>query len=170
MLPDETEPIGGTRRGTAVHTFLQHLDFTYAYSSQQELRVFAKTLEQDGILSKEECKLLPYQKILHFCTSDLAKRMQVAENIEKEKQFSILLEEKDIFSNKNNGGVEERILINGIIDCYFQEADGALVLVDYKTDHLYQEEAFRKRYAIQLQLYRLALERISGKKVKESLI
>ncbi len=170
VLPDETETIGGTRRGTAVHTFLQHLDFTLAYSSQQELRAFAKTLEQDGILSKEESKLLPYQKILHFCTSDLVKRMQVAENIEKEKQFSILLEGKDIFSVKNEEEVEEKILVNGVIDCYFQEADGTLVLVDYKTDHLYQEEAFRKRYEIQLRLYRLALERISGKKVKESLI
>ena len=80
------------------------------------------------------------------------------------------MEGKDIFSVKNEEEVEEKILVNGVIDCYFQEADGTLVLVDYKTDHLYQEEAFRKRYEIQLRLYRLALERISGKKVKESLI
>ena len=42
--------------------------------------------------------------------------------------------------------------------------------MDYKTDRLYEEEAFFERYGIQLGLYRKALEKLSKKRVKECLI
>ncbi len=62
--------------------------------------------------------------------------------------------------------VEDTVLINGIIDCYFMEGND-IVLVDYKSDRLFQEDAFRNRYEIQLKLYQRALEQALGKKVTE---
>lgn len=63
---------------------------------------------------------------------------------------------------------DEPVLVQGIIDCYFEEEDG-LVLVDYKTDSITkgQEEILLNRYHVQLVLYKKALEQIAGKRVKE---
>ena len=57
-------------------------------------------------------------------------------------------------------------LLQGVIDCAFMEEDG-WVLVDYKTDRIIDEEAFCERYHMQLNWYGRALERITGKPVKE---
>ena len=59
-------------------------------------------------------------------------------------------------------------MIQGIIDCYFEEGDG-IVLIDYKTDFLLndEEEILIKRYESQLNLYKEAIERITDKSVKE---
>jgi len=64
---------------------------------------------------------------------------------------------------------DEELLLQGVIDLYFQEGD-ELVLVDYKTDYISPENRSEliQQYSIQLQLYKTALERILGQKVKES--
>ena len=61
------------------------------------------------------------------------------------------------------------MLVQGIIDAYFEE-EGELVLVDYKTDRVSEEQELTDRYKVQLDLYERALEQITGKKVKEKLI
>jgi len=62
----------------------------------------------------------------------------------------------------------EKIRLQGIIDCYFEEEDG-LVLIDYKTDYVGEDgvEPIKDRYKIQLKYYEDALVKITGKKVKE---
>ena len=63
----------------------------------------------------------------------------------------------------------ELMLVQGIIDVWFAEEDG-LVLVDYKTDRITGPEAEQtlvERYRTQLDYYRCALEMSTGKKVKE---
>ena len=64
---------------------------------------------------------------------------------------------------------EETVLVQGIIDAYFIE-NGELILVDYKTDHVFDPQELRDRYQIQLDLYEQALSRITGMKVREKLI
>ena len=63
---------------------------------------------------------------------------------------------------------KQQILLQGIIDAYFEEEDG-LVLVDYKTDYVEQgrEQELIEKYRIQLLYYARALEQLRGKKVKE---
>ena len=69
-------------------------------------------------------------------------------------------------------GCDDTILIQGIIDCYFEEEDG-VVIVEYKTDHVDEENAeeiLTKRYREQLDLYAGAVSQITGKNVKECII
>ena len=64
---------------------------------------------------------------------------------------------------------DEMILVQGMIDAWFEEADG-LVIVDYKSDRVEKEtgaEVLKERYAVQLDYYRRALEQSTGKRVKE---
>ena len=48
--------------------------------------------------------------------------------------------------------------------------DGKLVIVDYKTDRVKEIGELKKRYEKQLAYYQHALERTTGKKVKEKII
>ena len=59
-------------------------------------------------------------------------------------------------------------MIQGIIDVYFEEEDG-LVLLDYKTDYIPKdgEEILRERYGTQLALYEKALRQLTRRPVKE---
>ena len=65
----------------------------------------------------------------------------------------------------------EMILVQGIIDVFFEEEDG-LVVLDYKTDYVPQEpeETLKRRYGKQLALYGRALEEITGKRVREKIL
>ena len=60
----------------------------------------------------------------------------------------------------------ETILIQGIIDAFFEE-DGDIVLMDYKTDRVDKITDLIKRYKVQTEYYKEALSRITGKDVKE---
>ena len=67
---------------------------------------------------------------------------------------------------------EDLTLIQGIIDVFWIEDDG-IVLLDYKTDHVTADIELIGRYQTQLRLYAEALERIFSDrklKVKEVLI
>ena len=66
---------------------------------------------------------------------------------------------------------EERVLVQGIIDAYFLEGQD-IVLVDYKTDYVRkgEEQKLVDLYHIQLEDYAQALERMTGRKVKEKYI
>ena len=66
-------------------------------------------------------------------------------------------------------GLEETVLVQGIIDVWFEE-DGELVVLDYKTDRVFKEEILREKYHTQLDYYARALEQLTGKCVKEKII
>ena len=75
-----------------------------------------------------------------------------SQNVRREWAFNLMIE----------GGT----LLQGVIDCAFQEDDG-WVLVDYKTDRIADEAAFLQRYEGQIGWYARALETITGMPVKE---
>ena len=83
--------------------------------------------------------------------------------LQRERPFNLVLEQAGAQS-----------IVQGIIDCFFEE-EGELVLVDYKTTGVGSEgefaarrESIRARYAMQIDLYRRALEAATGKHVKEA--
>ena len=61
---------------------------------------------------------------------------------------------------------EEMILVQGIIDAFLIEED-EIILWDYKTDYVVNEQQLVKRYKTQLYYYKEALERQLHLKVKE---
>jgi ATP-dependent helicase/nuclease subunit A len=63
---------------------------------------------------------------------------------------------------------EEMILVQGVIDAYYETKDG-LVLLDYKTDNVPYgsrgEEELTEKYKKQLDYYEMALFRLTGRRV-----
>ncbi len=168
----------GSERGTLYHEVLERLPIN-EIRTEQETEEFFELLVKTGKIKEEEKKLLSAAKISSFLNSSLAERMRTAEQkclLHREQPFVLGLPESVIdfdtgelcCTEKQPKDGEELILIQGIIDLYFEE-DGELILADYKTDRANGAELSR-RYSEQLRYYAKALEQITGKKVKEKLI
>lgn len=162
----ETKGLTAAQIGTAIHIVMEEADFHREYDVGEMEGLLLK-LVAEGRLSEQEAAAVRRKELLAFFRSDLARRMRVAERIEKERPFAMLVEPKDIFTGEKYQNMEEYIQINGIIDCFFYEGED-VVLVDYKSDRVYDEEILKERYRIQMTLYREALERVTGRQVKET--
>ena len=66
---------------------------------------------------------------------------------------------------------DDAVLLQGVVDCFFEE-DGALVVVDFKTDRIApgETEARVARYRAQLEAYSIALSRVMEKPVREKIL
>lgn len=140
--------------GTAYHSVMEYLDFEKAYNEGEDyISTVVNDLLDKGIIDEQVGKKIKIDKINKFFKNDIGKRA-AQNNCQKEKMFTLLY---------NRNGVET--MVQGIIDCYFEEGED-LVLIDYKTN--YNTENIGQSYREQINLYRLALEEATGKKVKES--
>ena len=83
----------------------------------------------------------------------------------KEQPFVMGIPACELYEGAGN----QLVLIQGIVDVYWVE-DDQLVILDYKTDVAAVKEQLRERYKVQLELYAQALQKATGKKLKEKLI
>ena len=84
----------------------------------------------------------------------------------KEQPFVLSVDASEIYPEDRSG---EKILVQGIIDVYFEEPDG-LVVLDYKTDKVRTGNELKEKYHAQLDYYAQALEQLTEKPVKEKII
>lgn len=170
----EEESISGTTRGSAMHRVMELLDFTKEYGDEPVLQQAMQDFLKDGRLTQEYAQAVRTGKILHFLHSPLAGRMQQAAKkgkLFKEQPFVYGIEASRLTAKEQAVPfpAEETVLIQGIVDAYFEEEDG-LVLLDYKTDVIEQPQELIRRYKAQLDYYQEALESLTGKKVKERIL
>lgn len=163
---EKTKTISPAERGTILHFVLQHLDFKKV-TIKDYLQEEIKMMVIKELLTEEEAESVDIAKIEALLTSDLGERMLKAERLYKEVPFNLKKKAKEVIIGLEN--CEDTLLIQGVIDCYFEE-EGEWVLVDYKSDYVPNGDVSTivKRYEAQLQLYQEALERITGRNVKET--
>lgn len=165
---EEEKKAGPGERGTAFHKVLELLDFSME-PTLPAIRDFIGGLVKSGRLSPAAGELVNVPAIRAFLTSKLAKRMARALDagqLKREQPFIIGVEARELGESLKSS---ELILLQGIIDVYFEE-DGSLVLVDYKTDYVKDPAELTKTYRVQLDYYEKALVRLTGKQVKEKYI
>lgn len=167
---EEQQEVSGADRGTAYHRVMECLDFMEADTLEQ-IEGQLLEMERQKKIDEQVRGLVLAKDVLHFMNCELGKRMKEAARLGllyKEQPFmmSIPASEKDVcFSD------EDRVLVQGIIDVFFYEGDD-IVLADYKTDKVFpgQEKVLVEKYGRQLYYYGEALERTTGKRVKEKII
>ena len=163
-LQSEEDVLTGAQWGTLMHEAMQWLPL--AQYTQASLTKELDALVTKGTFTEEERNLLSDTSLYKFFNSDLGKRLINAKRIERELPFSMLFEGKRVYDTLEDG---ENLFLQGIIDTAFEE-DGEWVLVDYKTDRVKSGEDLIKRYKIQMDLYKEALQRLTGMPVKASYI
>ena len=169
FLKDEA-PVQGAARGTAYHIFLQYLDFTRA-ESLEAVEEQLQELKEKGRLTREEAAAIDCRRILCFSKGALGQRMARAQQagvLFREQHFIYAIPAARLYPEAEEG---RKLLIQGVVDAYFEEADG-LILVDYKTDYVEKggEAVLYRKYAAQLNYYTEALEQLTGRKVKEKIL
>ena len=170
-LPDflkEKEEIRGAHRGTVYHTVFDKLNLQQILSDEdisQEL----DRMVANYYLTTEEAKVVYRRDILAFAQSDVGQRIKKADaknRVWREQPFVIGIPAREV---KTEWDSDERILVQGIIDVYFEEEDG-IVLLDYKTDKAKDGKHLADMYREQLKYYAMAIEQMTGKKVKEQIL
>lgn len=163
FMEGKAEVNQGALRGTAMHRLMECYDFTKMPDRSDEFAENIKKqltgLVQMGKVSEDMQKLIRIPSVELFLKSKLAPRMKAAamrDDLFREKPFVM----------GNHEMEEEMVLIQGIIDVFWVEEDG-IVLLDYKTDRVDSATRLRDMYKEQLDLYAEALERIFPLPVKE---
>ncbi len=168
--PEKDHNLTGAERGTIIHKFMELLDFAALGNGDyiNDIRNSLKRLVEAKVFTEEEKNAVNETKINNMLKSDLGQRMIAAAKcgrLKKEQQFSIGIPVKEIYKNVDSDDI---VIVQGIIDAFFYEDDG-IVLMDYKTDRADETELVG-RYHAQLTYYALTLNRLTGLKVKEKLI
>lgn len=163
----EKEELTGASRGTAYHRLLELIDFTKEYDKGTLIKEI-DTLSEEGKLARDMAECISVKDILSFLESNVGKRMSSAarrDKLYKEQPFVLGVDAKEMYPREAEG---ELILVQGIIDVYFEEEE--LVVLDYKTDRVKKPEELAEKYRPQLDYYARALKQLTGKRVKEKII
>ena len=168
FMQEKTE-MKGAELGTAYHKVMELLEFENPPESYAEWRQVLERMVEAGKLSERQKECIYIPKLQEFMQSNIGNRMRKAaknKGLHKEQPFFL-----GVPANTVNASfpAEEMMLIQGIIDVYFEE-DEELVLVDYKTDRVESGKELISRYRVQMQYYTKALEQALGKRVKEIIL
>lgn len=156
----EHEGLTAAQRGSAMHLVMEHLDFAKALEhGGSYIRETVEKLRSTEALSEQEAKAIRIDQIQGFFAAPTGRRAAQARTLQKEREFIL---QKDVSGTQ--------AIVQGIIDCFFEEEDG-MVIIDYKNSYVgseAEEEDLRQRYGEQLALYKEALEASWGRPVKET--
>lgn len=156
------------RRGTATHLFMQFFDFAYAAKNGAAAEL--RRLCDARFLTPEDAALVNLPEVETFLRSPLFAKMRAAKRIFREQRFNLRLCAADFATDRKLRAAlaDEHILVQGVIDCFFYDEKGNIILVDYKTDRLHggraeAERELREKHARQLGYYAAAVEALCGK-------
>ncbi|MGL6107695.1 helicase-exonuclease AddAB subunit AddA [Romboutsia sp.] len=171
---ESKEKITGAQRGTIVHLVMELID-TNRINNVQAIEEQIKEFIKRGSLTEKQASVINPYSIFKFFKSEIGKRMLASNFIKKEQAIYSRVKMKDVYLQdeliKEDALEiydEETIMLRGIIDAYFEE-DDKIIIVDYKTDYVTEENKSEvvKKYKKQLDLYGEAVEKLTGKEVKE---
>lgn len=154
--------ISNAKKGTILHSIMENLNPT-VHNTEEKIVELIDNLTNKGILTSDEVNHINVNKIIKFINSTLGIRLQKASKIYQEMPFIMSIPGNEL--NQENSS-NENIVVQGIIDCYFEENNN-IILIDYKTDFYLPEESnsIAEKYKIQIQIYKKALEDSYNKKV-----
>ncbi|TXK84098.1 helicase-exonuclease AddAB subunit AddA [Paenibacillus sp. N3.4] len=154
----EEKKLTAAERGTVVHAVMQNLALD-CMPTEASIQATLEQMLSKQTLTNEQRDVVDIPVILQFFQTEIGKRMVGASRVQREVPFSYGLPADEVYAGDNHSTTGETVLIQGIIDCLFEDELG-LVLVDYKTDAVKGsgESELQVRYEKQISLYTRAVE------------
>ncbi len=146
--------------GTMTHKVMQFANYE-ALSENVDAEI--SRLVEKGFITQEDANLVEKNQLRTFFASPLYARMKASPSLMREKRFNVLLPAEELLGTKG------QILVQGVVDAWFEETDGTVTIIDFKTDRVSQT-ILAERHGEQLRLYALAVEQLTGKKVGKKLL
>jgi ATP-dependent helicase/nuclease subunit A len=168
-----SDPTESARRGIATHLLFQFCDLERL--RDLGARAELERLKAESYLSVEDAERVRIKEVEAFRESTLFAQMLGASRIWRELRFNTLLPASMLTSDeeRREGLGDARVLVQGVIDCLYEDKEGNLHLVDYKTDRLTREERespelaekrLKDAHSLQLSYYSEAILRMFGKR------
>lgn len=154
---EENERYTPVRKGVLVHFVLETLDFS-RINDINSLKEYVDKLVENRVINENDRKYINIKKIYNFLKSDLGIEIKNSNLVKREDEFVVDLPK---YSNS---------LIQGVIDLYYINKNNNITLVDFKTDRIEKDEEFVNKYKIQLDIYKEAIEKLTGYKVGKKYI
>ena len=167
------------RRGIATHLFMQFCDFSALREQGAESEL--ARLVKEKFISAEDGARVRLDEIEKFRESRLLDEILGARALHREMRFHARMPAVLFTADeeKRRALGEHRILVQGVIDCLFEDESGALTLIDYKTDRLPREaladaalaaKILSDKHSEQLSYYAIAVEQIFGRRPAKILV
>ncbi len=155
------EAPSGTAFGNAVHGIMQYIDF-HACTDIQGIQSEIERISSLGLIDSQAAACVSPEMILRFFETETGRQLLNTSNVLREFKFSIL----DDASKYDGNILEDRILLQGVIDCAMIEEDG-ISIIDFKTDRVTDDSIMQtaKQYYQQVLTYANAISRIYQKKI-----
>ncbi|WP_338540208.1 helicase-exonuclease AddAB subunit AddA [Paenibacillus tundrae] len=183
----EEKKLTGAERGTVYHTLMQHLPMDGTRVDVEVVESTIARLLQLQILLPHQGEVIDATQLVAFFDTEPGLELVRADWVKREIPFIYGLPAhhspaewlRDITPHEGMQTVDEgeglqaslvdeTVLVQGIIDCLY-EVEGKLVLLDYKTDRVWNDAQglndLTANYRFQLELYSRAIEDILGRKV-----
>lgn len=144
-------------KGNAYHTLMHYADLgALSLDCPSEINKLCK----ENILSPEEKNLIDENQIKKFTESDLYDLIINSDDFYREYQFAVNIEAKDLYEDVKS---DDTLFVHGVFDAVIENTDG-IIIVDYKTDFAKTSQELIDKYKEQIDIYRLAAEKIWDKK------
>ncbi|MBR6800674.1 MAG: helicase-exonuclease AddAB subunit AddA [Eubacteriaceae bacterium] len=167
-LSDKLSKAQAAKRGNMIHKIMELADTSLLKSGDVE-KAIDEAVRQ-GKIAAEDVTEEDRRMITEFFGSDIGKMMINSSSLHREQPFILKEKAKDI--NPLWEKSEDEILVQGIIDCWF-EYGGEVYVVDFKTDRIKSNEhllSLNEKYSTQLYYYKKALSLSLGREIKAAYI
>ncbi len=181
---ENAPPASAAERGTATHCFMQFCDFerfkrlrATDKSKNALVELIADECERlgrDSYLSPRATSLVNHYQLFGFFSDKIFERLCASPRVFREYRFNVKLPAADFTENEalRSSLSDATILVQGVIDCFFENPDGSFTLLDYKTDFVPRDadraearKMLLDRHRLQLGYYRKALELLTRKPI-----
>ena len=163
----EVTGLTAAEKGTAVHAVMQYIDFRTPPTASAVAGEVEK-LARRRLLTAQQAAAVDCAMVARFMSSPLAERIRQAKQVWREYRFT-LLTDAALYDPAAAG---EELMLQGVVDCAFETAEGGLVVVDFKTDRITPSQQAQRAgsYRPQLEAYALALGQVLEKEVTEKVL
>ncbi|MGE5702019.1 MAG: UvrD-helicase domain-containing protein [Clostridia bacterium] len=172
LAAESTHRFTAAERGTILHTVMQQLDLTRTLDAEDLARQVSAMVDRQ-FLTVEAAKQVDMQRIVGFFQSELGTRLRHAKQVYREVPFTMALHGHEV-SPELTSELGKQVIVQGVIDCMFEESDGKLIMLDFKTDAFWGDSSeqaaadITNRYREQIRRYEQAVSRIWRRSVNES--
>lgn len=163
----ESKALSGAQRGTLVHFIMEKLDFRNA--DENGIKEQLDKMLSDNLLTKAEYNSVDIARVAQFAASELGVQiLRHYDSFEREFAFKYTVSANEIYPDADDS---DCIIVQGVIDAFFENDDGEVVIIDYKTDRIISSpEETAAKYKAQLKYYSEALEKLLEKRVSSCYI
>ncbi|MBS4218041.1 helicase-exonuclease AddAB subunit AddA [Bacillus sp. FJAT-49711] len=162
--------LSSAERGTAMHTVMQHIPLG-EHPTLISIEMLLEDLIHKEIITPEQAEVISSEQIVQFFESEIGQKTISAKKVHREVPFTMGILAREVYADWD--GLDEKVLVQGIIDCIIEEQHG-VILLDYKTDAIQgrfpngfsqAKKILSRRYETQLNFYEQAIAEIWKKPV-----